>query len=102
MGLSKEQLFKALVCRCLRAESGNSDAALRRVHEIISWRATNEVDEMLADPLIVSEEVKWRTLLCYTLPGLDRFGRPVMIEAVGRWDMAALAEAVQTKRDELM
>ena len=35
------------------------------------------------------EERSWRPLLRYSLPGCDRRGRPVLIEAVGSWDMEA-------------
>eukprot|EP00929_Paragymnodinium_shiwhaense_P088880 TRINITY_DN49192_c0_g1_i1.p1 TRINITY_DN49192_c0_g1~~TRINITY_DN49192_c0_g1_i1.p1 ORF type:complete len:404 (+),score=52.81 TRINITY_DN49192_c0_g1_i1:81-1292(+) len=91
-----------LLERCLRAEGGEMQRALRRVEEIQAWRQREGIDALLRDQAALADELTWRPLLKYELPGLDKKRRPVMIESIGQWDMAALERAIQDRRESLV
>eukprot|EP00928_Gymnodinium_smaydae_P023803 TRINITY_DN19496_c0_g1_i1.p1 TRINITY_DN19496_c0_g1~~TRINITY_DN19496_c0_g1_i1.p1 ORF type:complete len:261 (-),score=70.08 TRINITY_DN19496_c0_g1_i1:17-799(-) len=57
---------------------------------------------MLDDPQVLAEERTWRKLLLYDLRGLDVRRRPVMIEAVGRWNMELLDAEVRRRPRSLL
>mmetsp|Transcript_6435 Transcript_6435/g.16022 ORF Transcript_6435/g.16022 Transcript_6435/m.16022 type:complete len:322 (+) Transcript_6435:3-968(+) len=88
----------ALLQRCCRAAKGDVEKACALARDILSWRKREGVNGILSDPRAIEKELWYRRLLHYWLPGRDRKGRMVMIEAVGQWDMSLLnAAAVDRK-----
>ena len=66
-----------------------------------TWRDTMQLDALMRDEAMLEFERKMRSLLLYDLTS-DRNGRPLMIERVGAWDVAALAEAVESSHDDIV
>jgi len=97
-----EGLPEDLLHCCCRVSRNDIARAYQRARDMLEWRAREGVDCILADPAALAEEESWRQLLRYGLAGRDRKLRPVMIQAVGRWDMKALNEAMRERKDELL
>lgn len=91
-----------LLLRCWIATKGNTADAIRRVCDILEWRARERVDQILGDAVSTTDELQFRTLLRYALPGVDRKARPLLIEAIGQWDMDLLDASVRQKRQQLI
>jgi len=87
---------------CCRVSRYTVSLAFQRACAILEWREREGVDLILANPTALAEERSWRPLLRYGLPGRDRKSRPVMIQAVGRWDMKALNTAMRDRKNELL
>jgi len=87
---------------CYRVCGCDVSRAYSRALETFEWRKREGVDDILHSSADLAEELQWRPLLRYGLPGLDRKSRPVMIQAVGRWDMQALNSAMRGKKRELL
>jgi hypothetical protein len=86
----------------IRVSKNNPAKAYQRAQEMLEWRQREGVDQILTNPSDLAEEQFWRPLLRYELPGVDRKSRPVMIQAIGRWDMRALNKAVRERRQGLL
>jgi len=87
---------------CCRVAGGNKSLAFQRARDMFEWRAQEGVDGIMTDPAALAAEKFWRPLLHYGLPGLDRKFRPVMIQAMGRWDMKALRMATRDRKSGLI
>jgi len=86
---------------CCRVSHNNVSRAYQRARDMFDWRQREGVDTILADPTALAAESFWRPLLHYGLPGRDRKCRPVLIQAVGRWDMKALGVAMRNRKSAL-
>jgi len=91
-----------LVHSVFRVCRRDPERAFRRALDMLSWREREGVDLILTNPAAVAEELSWRRLLRYGFPGKDRKSRPVMIQAVGQWDMRALNAAVKERKQGLL
>jgi len=92
----------ALLQRCCRAAKGDVEKACALARDILSWRKREGVNGILSDPRAIEKELWYRRLLHYWLPGRDRKGRMVMIEAVGQWDMSLLNAAAVDRKDDML
>jgi len=93
---------EGLLQRCCAAARNNGEAAYARLRDIVRWRAREDVDRLPQDPRGAAAERWYRGLLHYGLPGQDRQGRAVMIEAIGQWDMDELDKAARGMRDQML
>lgn len=106
---------EALLRRCCTAaiagqsasEPGSSTAAEEQAYvqlrNILRWRKLEGVDGILEDPAALADEQWYGKLLHYgIMPGRDRFGRAVMVEAVGRWDMRELEVAAKERSENMI
>mmetsp|Transcript_10039 Transcript_10039/g.29655 ORF Transcript_10039/g.29655 Transcript_10039/m.29655 type:complete len:356 (+) Transcript_10039:62-1129(+) len=95
------QVPEGLLQRCARA-SGDVEQAYAQLRDIMRWRQHGGVAEILDRPEAIADEHWYRHILQYGLPGKDRQGRAVMIEAVGQWDMTALDRASRERREAML
>jgi len=91
-----------LLHSCCRVCKRDPDRAFRRALDMLAWREREGVDSILTNPAAVAEELSWRRLLRYGFAGKDRKSRPVMIQAVGQWDMRALNAAIKERKQGLL
>jgi len=91
-----------LLHSCCRVCKRDPERAFRRALDMLSWREREGVDLILSNPAAVAEELSWRRLLRYGFAGKDKKSRPVMIQAVGQWDMRALHAAVKERKQGLL
>lgn len=91
-----------LLHSCCRVCRSDPERAFLRALDMLSWREREGVDHILTNPVAVAEELSWRRLLRYGFAGKDRKSRPVMIQAVGQWDMRALSAAVKERKEGLL
>jgi len=91
-----------LLHSCCRVCKNDPERAFRRALDMLSWREREGVDLILTNPAAVAEELSWRRLLRYGFAGKDRKSRPVLIQAVGQWDMRALNAAVKERKQGLL
>lgn len=96
------QVPEDLLLRCCRAERGDEAATRRRLRSNLEWRGTHGVDGLLEDVEALAYEQECREVLRYGLTGWDRRGRPVMVQAVGMWDLEAVDRAVREQHDEFV
>jgi len=97
-----EELPEGLLQRCCISAHNNVKSAYARAKEIVAWRRQESIGLVLDKPSAVAAEHWYRKLLHYGLPGKDRKGRAVLIEAVGQWDMDALDRAAREKRSDML
>lgn len=96
------QVAEDLLLRCCRAERGETAAARRRLQSNLEWRAVHGIDKLLEDPEALAHEQECKEVLHYSLTGWDRRGRPVMVQAVGLWDLEAVDLVVREQHDEFV
>eukprot|EP00966_Prymnesium_polylepis_P040531 940375-Prymnesium_polylepis.2 len=65
------------------------------------WRDAWRVDAMMDDEPLLEYERELRKLLLYDL-ATDHVGRPLLIERIGAWDLAALTEAVEAESERIV
>lgn len=71
-----------------------------RLHTTAVWRQSVGIDALMADPAWRAEECNYRRLLLYDYLGHGRCGRPVLVERVGAWDVAAVVSAAEGDFDK--
>lgn len=74
----------------LRASKFDVAVAARRLQETDKWRSQTSLSIKMADREWREAERATRSILLYDYLGLDRYGRPVMVERVGAWDVSAV------------
>eukprot|EP00929_Paragymnodinium_shiwhaense_P069461 TRINITY_DN35023_c0_g1_i3.p1 TRINITY_DN35023_c0_g1~~TRINITY_DN35023_c0_g1_i3.p1 ORF type:complete len:424 (-),score=77.80 TRINITY_DN35023_c0_g1_i3:58-1329(-) len=91
-----------IIAACVKVCHNDLNKAFDRASETLRWRLTGGINGILEDPMALVQEEALRPVLRYALPGCDRQRRPVMIQAVGKWDMEALNRLVRDKRQEML
>lgn len=87
---------------CCRVAGYSASLSFQRARDMFEWREREGLDSILTDPGALAAERFWGPLLHWGLPGRDRKSRPVMIQAVGRWDMKALSVAMRDRKSTLI
>jgi len=93
---------EGLLQRCCIAADNDVDEAYTRLRDIVRWRESQGVQHILEDPEALAAEKWYRDLLQYSIPGRDKRGRSVMIEAIGQWDMDALDKAARESKEAML
>lgn len=79
-----------------RACKGNILQATARLQETLQWRRQSNIDAVMADSTWREKEQNCRRqLLHYDYLGTDKYGRPVLVELVGRWNVASILTAAK-------
>lgn len=86
----------------LRAAKFDVDDAAARLRETVRWRADAGIDGVMSDPNWRRREREHRRLLAYDYLGTERYGRPAMVERVGRWDVTRVLEAASGDPDAFL
>eukprot|EP01071_Lankesteria_metandrocarpae_P004430 Lankesteria_metandrocarpae@DN3541_c1_g1_i1.p2 len=84
--------------RFLRARDLSIDESVKMIHEDIHWRLTNDVDSILNTSLTYAPFV--RQYYPHGYHGVDRQGRPIYIDCIGRADATTILKGVSL--DEMM
>lgn len=74
----------------LRATNFDLQASKARLEATRAWRRRSDIAAKMRDPSWRAAERAVRSVLLYDYLGLDRHGRPVLVERVGAWDVGAL------------
>jgi len=93
---------EGLLQRCCTAAGNDAEEAYVKLRDILRWRKQQGVGGILQSPGPAAAERWYRGLLQYGLPGQDRKGRAVMIEAIGQWDMDQLDAAAKERSDAMV
>ena len=74
--------------RFVRAKKGDVKGAAKQYRAFLAWRKKERIDEVLTEPLHAPEiEAELQRVGLWPLDGHDLAGRPVVVTALGRWDM---------------
>lgn len=80
-----------------------ADAAYAQLLDICRWREREGVDGILRDNVALATEAWYEDLTHYgIMPGCDRQGRAVMVQAIGRWDMQEMDDAASKYADAMV
>eukprot|EP00931_Biecheleriopsis_adriatica_P000599 TRINITY_DN100676_c0_g1_i1.p1 TRINITY_DN100676_c0_g1~~TRINITY_DN100676_c0_g1_i1.p1 ORF type:complete len:274 (+),score=56.55 TRINITY_DN100676_c0_g1_i1:18-839(+) len=74
----------------LRASNFDSAVARSRLLSAHEWRQSAQISEKLHDATWSSQELAMRSVLLYDYLGLDKHGRPILLERVGAWNVSNL------------
>lgn len=86
---------------CANANGCPAEQNVRFLTRTASWREEMLVDGMGEDEALRQVELKLRALMLYHL-SRDSTGRPLMIQRVGAWDVAALTEFTSAHHEDVM
>ena len=75
------------------------DAVVERLHVANEWRRTSGILEAMTDSTMLAAERQIRSLLHYDFLGPDQYGRPVMVERVGQWDVSEILARAEADPD---
>eukprot|EP00930_Biecheleria_cincta_P070000 TRINITY_DN57668_c0_g1_i1.p1 TRINITY_DN57668_c0_g1~~TRINITY_DN57668_c0_g1_i1.p1 ORF type:complete len:319 (+),score=45.45 TRINITY_DN57668_c0_g1_i1:51-1007(+) len=78
-----------------RAATLNGQSPAQRVKETAAWRHANGIDAKMCDQTWLEKERQLRRVLKCDQLGLDSYGRPIMVQRVGAWDIAAVEKAAE-------
>mmetsp|Transcript_38590 Transcript_38590/g.89294 ORF Transcript_38590/g.89294 Transcript_38590/m.89294 type:complete len:231 (-) Transcript_38590:221-913(-) len=79
----------------LRATNFCRDQACERLAASAAWKKDVEIKDKLQNASWLEEERAMRHVLLYDYIGLDRHGRPVLVERIGAWNVEAVLEATE-------
>ena len=85
-----------------RASKEDTTIASERLQKTMEWRTSMNMNNLLNDPIWLNKEKAMRKILWYDYLGCDQYGRPILIERVGRWDITqVLREASNTNNSNM-
>lgn len=78
-----------------RAATLNGQNPSQRVKETDAWRRSNNIDAKMTDRTWLEKERELRRVLKCGHLGQDSYGRPILVQRVGAWDIAAVEKAAE-------
>jgi len=79
----------------MRAAEFDLSVAAERLQATWAWRQEQDIEGKMMDAKFVASERELRRVLLYDYLGVDRHGRPVLVERVGAWDAQAVILAAE-------
>lgn len=78
-----------------RAATLNGQNPAQRVKETDAWRRAHKIDAKMCDRTWLEKERQLRRVLKCDHLGADSYGRPILVQRVGAWDIAAVEKAAE-------